>query len=79
MMKVGIAQHRINDMNNVAEKLTDCLRKISHEENKDKIKALEEEYGITPNLLNEARQFLSITAKNFQEDLDNCDVDCQCW
>ena len=36
-------------------------------------------YGITPDLLHEAAQFLNITAKNFQEDLNNCDVNCQCW
>ena len=52
---------------------------MRYEENKDRIKSLEEEYGITSDLLHKAWQFLSITAKNFQEDLDKCEVDCQCW
>lgn len=79
MMTVGIAQHRINEMNGIAEKLANCIRKMSCEENKDRIKSLEEEYGITPDLLHEAWQFLSVVANNFQEDLDKCEVDCQCW
>ena len=77
-MTVGVAQYRINEMNDTVKKLTNCIRKIEHEENKDKIKFLED-YDITLPLLHEACQFLSITAKNFQEDLNKCEVDCQCW
>ena len=79
MMTVGVAQSRINEMNAITEELADCIKKMSYEENKDRIKSLEEEYGITSDLLHKAWQFLSITAKNFQEDLDKCEVDCQCW
>ncbi len=78
-MTVGIAQHRINEMNDIADKLADCVTKICCEENKEKIKTLEDEYGLTSSLLHEAWQFLNITAKNFQEDLNKCEVDCQCW
>ena len=79
MMTVGIAQNRINEMNAVADGLVDCIERIGNEDNKDRIKFLEEEYGITPKLLREAYQFLRITANNFQEDLDKCEVDCRCW
>ena len=78
-MTVGVAQCRINEMKGVSEKLADCIRKMHYEENRDKVKSLEEEFGITTDLLHNAWQLLSITAKNFQEDLDNCDVNCQCW
>lgn len=78
-MTVGVAQHRINEMQGIVKKISDCIGKLNNEENKDKIESLEKEYGITIDLLHEARQFLSITAKNFQEDLDLCEVNCQCW
>lgn len=78
-MTVGVAQHRINEMKDIVKKISDCIGKLNNEENKDKITSLEKEYGITIDLLHEARQFISITASNFQEDLDNCNVDCQCW
>ena len=77
-MTVGMAQNRINEMNSIARKLADCIEKINSEENEDKIESLEK-YGITKELLCEARQFLSITASNFQNNLNNCVVDCQCW
>lgn len=78
-MTVGVAQHRINEMKDIVKNISECICKLNNEENKEKIKSLEKEYGITIDLLHEAVQFLSITAKNFQEDLDNCNVDCQCW
>lgn len=78
-MTVGVAQHRINEMKNIAEKLGNSMTKIQNEEDKNKVKSLEDNYGITLDLLHEALQFLSITARNFQKDLDDCDVDCQCW
>lgn len=78
-MTVGVAQSRINQMNNIVKKISDCISQLNNEEDKDKIISLKKDYGITIDLLHEARQFLSITANNFQEDLDNCDVNCQCW
>lgn len=78
-MTVGVAQSRINQMNNIVKKISDCIGKLNSEDDKEKIKSLKNDYGITIDLLHEARQFLSITANNFQEDLDNCDVNCQCW
>ena len=77
-MTVGVAQHRINEMKDIVNKLIDCLEKIRDEKDRNKIDSLKENYGITPDLLHEAAQFLNITAKNFQEDLNNCDVNCQC-
>lgn len=78
-MTVGVAQHRINEMKDIVKKISDCIGKLNNEENKDKITSLEKEFGITIDLLHEAGQFLSITAKNFQEDLDLCEVNCQYW
>lgn len=78
-MTVGVAQSRINEMNRIVEKLSDCIGKMNYEENKDEIASLEQKYGLTLDLLHQARQFLNITAKNFQEDLDLCEVNCQCW
>lgn len=78
-MTVGVAQHRINEMKGIVDKLANCLEKMRYEEDRSKIDVLKENYGITPDLIHEAAQFLNITAKNFQEDLDNCDVNCQCW
>lgn len=78
-MTVGVAQSRINEMNKIVEKLSDCIGKMNCEENKNEIASLEQKYGFTLELLHQARQFLNITAKNFQEDLDLCEVNCQCW
>lgn len=78
-MTVGVAQYRINEMKKCAEDIANCIGKLNCEEDKDKIKIMEQNYGITVDLLHEACQLLSITAKNFQEDLDNCEVNCQCW
>ena len=78
-MTVGVAQHRINEMKDIVNKLIDCLEKIRDEKDRNKIDSLKENYGITPDLLHETAQFLNITAKNFQEDLNNCDVNCQYW
>lgn len=78
-MTVGVAQCRINEMKGMVDKLVNCLEKIRDEEDRSKIDSLKENYGITPDLLHEVAQYLSITAKNFQEDLNNCEVDCKCW
>ena len=43
MMTVGVAQSRINEMNAITEELADCIKKMRYEENKDRIKSLEEE------------------------------------
>ena len=79
MTKVGVAQNRINEMNGAANKLVDCVERMRCEEDKSKISSLEENYGVTPELLYKTAQLLNITASNFQEDLDKCDVDCKCW
>lgn len=78
-MTVGVAQSRINEMNDIVKKLSDCIMKMNSEDDKNKIESLEQKYGLTLDLLHQAGQFLSITAKNFQEDLDLCEVNCQCW
>lgn len=78
-MAVGVAQSRINGMNDIVKKLSDCIGKMNYEDDKNEIMSLEQKYGLTLDLLHQARQYLSITAEKFQEDLDLCEVNCHCW
>ena len=74
-MTVGVAQNRIDRMEDTAKKLGEFLFLLSEE----RAKTLEADYGITYTLLQDAYTFLSLTAKNCQEKLDNCEVECECF
>ena len=77
-MTVASALARIREFETTAEQLRNCITEITNIPTKER-EQLRSRYGIREDTLTNAAKLLEITAGDFQEDLNKCEVDCKCW
>lgn len=77
-MTVRAVLVRIKEFEDTAENLYNCVTVLSEasEEEKDQLRS---KYGIREDVLFNAARLLEITANNFRENINKCEVDCNCW
>lgn len=77
-MTVASVLARIKEFETVSDQLQNCVTELVAMSG-EKRKQIENECGVTVDLLTRAAQLLDTTAYDFNEDLNNCEVDCKCW
>lgn len=77
-MTVGAVLASIGELEDVAEKLHNCVTVMSEISVEEK-NQLRSKYGIREDVLFNAARLLEITANNFRENLNKCEVECNYW
>lgn len=77
-MTVAGVLARIREFETTAEQLCNCITEMADISAEEK-EQLRSRCGIKEDTLANAVQLLEITARDFKEDLDKCEVDCKCW
>ena len=77
-MTVGAVLASIGELEDVAEKLSNCVTVLSEASVEEK-EQLRSKYGIREDVLFNAARLLEITANNFREKLNKCEVDEKYW